>query len=157
MAQPAEQACALLKARQTVIHAPSLSAAVVIDGELVWSAAAGWADLASDELATPQTLYRIGSTSKPVTGMPEYSTNKDWVGLYQTGALRRHHANVTESLELFDGSPLRYQPGTKFEYSSFDTLIIAAVLQSAGGQPFAELIRQQVTAPLGLSSPILLP
>ncbi|MEZ5490439.1 MAG: serine hydrolase domain-containing protein [Gammaproteobacteria bacterium] len=198
MAQLIEQACSLLKTHQAAIHTPSLSAAVAIDGELVWSAAAGWSDLASNKLATPQTLYRIGSTSKPVTGtllaqmvannavdldapignyaaalpnpdwpqltlrqlashmagIPEYSTNKDWAGLYQTGALRRHHANVTESLKLFDGSPLHYQPGSEFEYSSFDTLIIAAVLQSVAREPFAELIRQQVTAPLGLSSPV---
>jgi CubicO group peptidase (beta-lactamase class C family) len=33
-------------------------------------------------------------------------------------------------------------------------LIIAAVLQSVAREPFAELIRQQVTAPLGLSSPV---
>ncbi len=193
-----EQACSLLKARQAAIHAPSLSAAVAIEGELVWSAATGWSDLASERLATPQTLYRIGSTSKPVTGtllarmvannavdldtpighyelalpnpdwsqltlrqlashmagIPEYSTNRDWAGLYQTGALRRHHDNVLESLELFDGNPLRYQPGSEFEYSSFDTLIIAAVLQSVAEAPFAELLRQQVTAPLGLSSPM---
>lgn len=198
MLQIAEQACSLLKARQAAIHTPSLSAAVAIEGELVWSAATGWSDLASERLATPQTLYRIGSTSKPVTGtllarmvannavdldtpignyahalpnpdwsqltlrqlashtagIPEYSTNKDWAGLYQTGALRRHHADVTESLKLFDGNPLRYQPGSEFEYSSFDTLIIAAVLQSVAGESFAELVRLQVTTPLGLSSPV---
>lgn len=196
--QLADQACALLSAHQAAIHAPSLSAAVAIDGELVWSAAAGWSDLASEKLATPQTLYRIGSTSKPVTGtllarmvdsdrveldepighydadlpnpdwaqltlrqlashmagVPEYATNKDWRGIYHSMALQRHHDNVRQGLELFDGSPLRYQPGSQFEYSSFGTLLLASVLQSVGQQPFDALISQHVTTPLGLSSPI---
>ncbi len=198
MSQLSDQACSMLITHQANIHAPSLSAAIAIDGELVWSAAAGWADLVSGERATPQTLYRIGSTSKPVTGtllaqmvsnnrvdldepigsyddalpnpdwaqltlrqlashmagMPEYKTNKDWLGVYHSIALRRHHANVRQGLELFDGSPLRYPPGSQFEYSSFDTLLIASILQRAGRLPFDELIQQQITGPLGLSSPV---
>lgn len=65
---PADRACELLLEHQARIHAPSLSAAVAIDGKLVWSAATGWSDLAAMTPATPDTLYRIGSTSKPVTG-----------------------------------------------------------------------------------------
>jgi serine beta-lactamase-like protein LACTB len=67
-AATADKACDLLLAHQARIHAPSLSAAVAIDGKLVWSAAVGWSDLAAMTPATPETLYRIGSTSKPVTG-----------------------------------------------------------------------------------------
>lgn len=67
-ASTADQACALMLEHQAQIHAPSLSAAVAVDGELVWSAAVGWSDLAAMTPATPETLYRIGSTSKAVTG-----------------------------------------------------------------------------------------
>lgn len=65
MQSMADQACAVLLGHQARLHAPSLSAAIAIDGELVWSAAVGWADLANGIPATPQTLYRIGSTSNP--------------------------------------------------------------------------------------------
>ncbi|MEX2334006.1 MAG: hypothetical protein WD600_07090, partial [Pseudohongiella sp.] len=44
----ADQACALLLAHQARVHAPSLSAAVAIDGQLVWSGAVGWSDLKAD-------------------------------------------------------------------------------------------------------------
>ncbi|HDZ07836.1 serine hydrolase domain-containing protein [Pseudohongiella sp.] len=67
-ASTSDKACELLLEHQARIHAPSLSAAVAIDGKLVWSAATGWSDLAAMTPATPDTLYRIGSTSKPVTG-----------------------------------------------------------------------------------------
>lgn len=57
----------LLDERRKVIGAPAFSAAVAIDGALVWRGAVGWADIASDTAATPATQFRIGSTSKAVT------------------------------------------------------------------------------------------
>lgn len=58
-----------LEAWRAEIGAPSLSAAVSIDGELVWAGSAGWADLRRQIPATPDTRYRIGSTSKAVTAI----------------------------------------------------------------------------------------
>jgi serine beta-lactamase-like protein LACTB, mitochondrial len=46
---------------------PGLSAAVVENGEYVWSAGFGMADLENFVPATSQTLYRLGSVSKPIT------------------------------------------------------------------------------------------
>ncbi|MEX2334892.1 MAG: serine hydrolase domain-containing protein, partial [Pseudohongiella sp.] len=159
----------------------------------------GWSDLEAEKPATPETLYRIGSTSKPVTGtllarmvdaglvdldqpiggyddalpnsdwqhltlrqlashmagLPEYETNRDLRGIYHSMTLQRAHSDVREGLALFDGSPQRYPPGSQFEYSSFGTLLIAAVLQSAGDQPFAELMQRWVLDPLALTSPVV--
>ena len=42
---------------------PGVTAAVAIDGELVWAAGAGWADVDTETPATPDTVFRIGSTS----------------------------------------------------------------------------------------------
>jgi CubicO group peptidase (beta-lactamase class C family) len=47
--------------------APGISAAVVQDGEFVWSAGFGMADLENSVPATSQTLFRLGSISKPIT------------------------------------------------------------------------------------------
>jgi len=47
--------------------APSISAAVVQDGEFVWSAGFGMADLENSVPATSQTVYRLGSISKSIT------------------------------------------------------------------------------------------
>ncbi|HWQ02870.1 MAG TPA: serine hydrolase domain-containing protein, partial [Candidatus Nitrosotenuis sp.] len=46
---------------------PGLSVAVGVDGKIVWSEAFGFADLAAKKPATTETLFRIGSVSKPVT------------------------------------------------------------------------------------------
>lgn len=90
-----------------------------------------------------------------MAGLPEYETNRDTIGLYHSMALRRHHADVRQGLALFDGSPQRFAPGSAFEYSSFGTVLIASILQSAAQQPFRTLMQQQVLTPLGLSSPVL--
>ncbi|MEO1082300.1 MAG: serine hydrolase domain-containing protein [Pseudomonadota bacterium] len=46
---------------------PSLSAAVAINDRLVWAGTVGFSDIAGEIPATPDTLYRIGSTSKALT------------------------------------------------------------------------------------------
>jgi serine beta-lactamase-like protein LACTB, mitochondrial len=46
---------------------PGISIAVVKDGEFVWSKGFGMADLENSVPATPNTLYRLGSVSKPLT------------------------------------------------------------------------------------------
>jgi serine beta-lactamase-like protein LACTB, mitochondrial len=186
----------ILTSRRAEINAPAYSAAVVVDGKLVWSAAAGWADLEAGEKATPATLFRIGSTSKAVTGtlfarlvdaglvdpdapiseyvddlpnpawqdltprqlashtagIPNYEANKDLIGVYRAMALRDHHEDVAEGLSYFDSSPLMFEPGADFEYSSFDVVLLSVVLQEVGGAPFQDLMEKWVNHPLGVKT-----
>jgi serine beta-lactamase-like protein LACTB, mitochondrial len=46
---------------------PGLSVAVVLDGHPAWSAGFGMADLENSVPATPSTLFRLASVSKPIT------------------------------------------------------------------------------------------
>ncbi|HKE89219.1 MAG TPA: serine hydrolase domain-containing protein [Gemmatimonadales bacterium] len=46
---------------------PGLQVAVAVDGQLVWSAAFGYADVARHARVTRTTMFRIGSVSKPLT------------------------------------------------------------------------------------------
>lgn len=66
-AEAGQEAARLLEAMRQQHGIPGATAAVAIDGVLVWAAGTGWADLASQSPATPDTLFRIGSTSKAVT------------------------------------------------------------------------------------------
>ena len=56
-----------LEAMRERYGVPGVTAAVAVDGELVWSAGAGWANVEAQTPATPDTLFRIGSTSKAMT------------------------------------------------------------------------------------------
>jgi serine beta-lactamase-like protein LACTB len=67
---PAEKRAQIEKAASSFMAAnsvPGISAAVVLDGQLVWSAGLGMADLENFVPATSSTLFRLGSISKPIT------------------------------------------------------------------------------------------
>ena len=57
----------LVRQTQREKRAPSISAAVLRDGELIYETAVGVADVAADLEATPDTQYRIGSITKTFT------------------------------------------------------------------------------------------
>ncbi|MEQ9022617.1 MAG: serine hydrolase, partial [Pseudomonadales bacterium] len=55
-------ALAKLAAHGQQISAPAISAAVAIDGQVVWAGASGWADINKQAPATPASRFRLGST-----------------------------------------------------------------------------------------------
>ncbi|HEU0297459.1 MAG TPA: serine hydrolase domain-containing protein [Anaerolineales bacterium] len=58
-------------ARQLMVafDSPGMAVAVAMDGRIVWSEGLGFADLSRQIPACPQTLFRIGSVSKPLTAV----------------------------------------------------------------------------------------
>jgi len=62
-----KEAARLLEAMRAETGVPGATAAVSVDGELVWAAGTGWADLDTLTPVTSDTIFRIGSTSKAVT------------------------------------------------------------------------------------------
>ena len=50
-----------------VAKSPGFSVAVGLDGKIIWSEGFGFADLEANKPVTTQTLFRIGSVSKPLT------------------------------------------------------------------------------------------
>jgi len=62
-----EQARSVVREHREALGIPAISAAVSIDGAIVWSEGFGYADLENRVPARATTLYRIGSVSKPVT------------------------------------------------------------------------------------------
>lgn len=55
--------------QQRTDRIPGLSCAIVLRGELVFRLGLGLADVENDVPATPQTVYRLASISKPVTAV----------------------------------------------------------------------------------------
>ncbi len=60
-------ALALIDKHRAGINAPGISAAVAVDGDVVWAGAAGWADIDKKTPVTTNTQFRVGSTSKAIT------------------------------------------------------------------------------------------
>jgi len=68
-AGPIKQVSDDLDGHRRSLVAPSISVAVAVHGELVWAEARGYADIALQIAATPDTAYAIGSVSKPITAV----------------------------------------------------------------------------------------
>jgi len=61
-------------------------------------------------------------------------------------------ADTVVALDTFKDSPLVNAPGMKYAYSTHGYMLIGAVVQRAGGEPFAQQVRERVIAPLHLST-----
>lgn len=61
-------------------------------------------------------------------------------------------ADVVVALDAFKDSPLVNRPGEKYSYSTHGYMLAAAVVQRAGGQPFAQQVRERIAEPLHLAT-----
>lgn len=66
-------------------------------------------------------------------------------------ALNKHYS-IKESLEIFKNDELVFEPGTSYNYNSFDWVLISLAMQEASGVPFEEYVQQKVLQPLGMKS-----
>jgi len=66
--QAAEKSLEAIENHRKEIGAPAISAAVSACGKVVWAGVSGWANLEEKIPASPETRFRIGSTSKALTG-----------------------------------------------------------------------------------------
>jgi serine beta-lactamase-like protein LACTB len=187
----------LLEQHKNKIRAPAVSAAVAVDGKIVWAGATGWANIEAQIPATADTRFRIGSTSKAVTatllakmvqagkidpdisiahylsdlpnpawenitirqlashssGLPDYIDNYgDLWGFYYLFKLNKRYTSVRDSFEIFDDTALLFEPGNQYHYTSFNTVLLSAVLEAVVGSPFPDAMHREIFTPLGMTA-----
>jgi serine beta-lactamase-like protein LACTB len=49
----------------------------------------------------------------------------------------RHCASLDEALEIFSGDPLLFRSGTEYRYSTYDWILVSAVVEAARESPFS--------------------
>lgn len=62
----------------------------------------------------------------------------------------RNYRTTDDMLAIFAADPLLKPPGESFNYSTFGFTLISAVLESASGKAFPDLIESEVRGPLAL-------
>lgn len=60
-----------------------------------------------------------------------------------------------ELLDVSFSKPLLFQPGTQFDYSNTNTVLLGLVVEKASGIPLHRYIRERITEPLGLRHTLL--
>jgi len=67
----------------------------------------------------------------------------------------REPRNTPEALAIFSDFELVAEPGTRFSYSSYGYVLLGAVIEAAAGKPYAEVMREKVWGPLGMTATVV--
>ena len=169
----------LVAAAQTE-RIPSVAAAVVRDGEVVFAEAVGIAEPGRD--ATPDDQYRIGSISKtfcaaavlqlrdagalalddPLTAYVEESAQGPTIRrllAHASGLEREPKGEIWETLKpptrdeflaQLVGVENVLEPGRRFHYSNLGFALLGEVVRRVSGQPFEDYVDERILRPLGL-------
>ena len=167
----------LLQERQAD-RLPSVAAAVVRKGELVWSGAVGSANYDEERDATPGTQYRIGSITKTFTATAIMQLRDqgaldldDRLGEHIDGladgspTIRRVLAHISglqrEVGEMFvEGTTptetdlevaFALEPGRAHHYSNLGFGLLGRVVSAKSGLPYTDYVDERIIRPLGLS------
>jgi CubicO group peptidase (beta-lactamase class C family) len=132
---------------------PGMSAALVADGQIVWSMGLGYADPLNDAAATPSTSYHLASLTKPYAAVLlmqlvqqglvslDDPISRYGIEVPSQGVVRlRHLVNHTSS----------GVPGDAYRYDGARYANIAAVFESAADKSFGELLVEGILLPLQL-------
>jgi CubicO group peptidase (beta-lactamase class C family) len=174
--EPAEQLQRIVEERQAD-RLPSVAAAVVRKGEIVWSTAVGTADYDEERPATPATQYRIGSITKTFTAVAVMQLRDgglldldDRLGQHLddvadgTPTIRRMLSHLSgmqrEVGEMWvEGSVPTEQdlvvafalpPARAHHYSNLAFGLLGRVVAARSGRRYTEYVDERILGPLGL-------
>jgi serine beta-lactamase-like protein LACTB len=152
-----EKARSLARALLVQENLPSLSVAVAIDGEIVWAEGFGFANVERRAPVTPRTRFRTGSVSKTLTAAAVallYDRGRidldAPVQTYVPSYPQKQWTISTRQLKAFADEPLSFEPGTKYQFSTYGWVLLSAVVEDASGEPFPTFMSREVFKPLGM-------
>jgi CubicO group peptidase (beta-lactamase class C family) len=170
-----------LAVEQAESRIPSIMAAVVRDGRLVWAGGRGRVGGEPPELGTQ---YRIGSITKSVVAVAVMRLRDeglvdllDPVGKHVPGT-RFGEASVAQLLSHTSGlsaepptqwwertpgieagellarvgpGQVKHRPGRRYHYSNVGFAVLGELVARLRGRPWLQVVREEVLAPLGMS------
>lgn len=89
------------------------------------------------------TLHHLLSHS---SGIPNYVAVP---GFYRDVGPRPH--TPAELVAMFSARPLAFAPGTRWDYSNSNYVLLGAIVERVTGETWADALRARVLAPLGLA------
>ncbi len=78
-----------------------------------------------------------------LAGVRHYKLDDEWRST-------KHYASVSESLDFFKADPLDFEPGTKYQYSTFGFSILGCAVEGASGMKFMEYLQEKIFRPAGM-------
>lgn len=66
--------------------------------------------------------------------------------------LNGRYFDIIDALDTFKSSPLVNAPGENYSYTTHGYILLGALVQRAGDQPYPEQVRQRIILPLGMTT-----
>lgn len=92
----------------------------------------------------------IGQLGTMRSGLPNYSAAPGFGELLVEDPARE--PDVSELLAVAFAAPQVFPPGTAYEYSNTNTLLLGEVIEAVTGDPWMTAVQQRIVVPLGLES-----
>lgn len=98
-------------------------------------------------LADPPAAWdkiTIGDLLHHTSGLPNFIFDKrffEWRMVART---------PVEEMDLFKDKPLNFAPGTQWEYSNSNYMLLGMILEKVTGRHFVDLLQERILAPLGM-------
>lgn len=65
--------------------------------------------------------------------------------------VREHCTGTLDALDRFADTDLRFEPGTRYLYSSYGWILVSGAVEHASGRPFDEFMTERIFAPGGMT------
>ncbi|MFH9864333.1 serine hydrolase domain-containing protein [Streptomyces sp. NPDC017202] len=82
------------------------------------------------------------------SGLPDYSQDPEFTAVL--AADPRHHFDSRHLLDHVADEPLRFSPGSRYQYSNSDNIAVALMAEAVTGAPYEQLLRRLTYRPLEL-------
>lgn len=162
------------------------SVLVARGGEVLLSKGYGMANREHDVENTPETVFRLGSMTKPFTAIaimqlveesrvsvedtvsqhfPDFPNGQtitihhllsntsgipDYITMQEYEPIMTHRKSVNDLIALFRDKSLQYEPGTAFNYSNSNWVLLGAIIEQVRVESYADVIRQHIFEPAGM-------
>ena len=78
------------------------------------------------------------------SGIPSFTGFKE----FPTWSMNPH--TTEEEIALFRDKPLDFEPGSKFDYSNSNFIVLGAVVEKVSGKKYGDLLRERILGPLDM-------
>jgi CubicO group peptidase (beta-lactamase class C family) len=134
---------------------PGLSAAIVSNGRVIWSNGFGFQDVERNIRASPHTLYRVESLTKPLASTVLLQlVGEGKVNLEEP--ISRYSREIPDSSvtirHILTHTSRTSPPGEGYRYDGARFSLLTSVLEGASGQSFRELLATRILGPLAMTS-----
>jgi D-alanyl-D-alanine carboxypeptidase len=85
------------------------------------------------------------------SGLPEYIEDEKFLEAFTSG----EDLSPQEVVSFVSSEPLTFEPGTRYEYSDTDNIVLGLIIEAVTGRSYEEELRSRILEPLGLQATIL--